>query len=110
MRFYIVALTIVLISNAALADASAPAMTLATVAAELSQEDCLTKAVNATRNNGFTENFEKLGKTVYGEKGGYTSAVRCETAAKLAIFVVAGSDAKITESSNNTIRATFAAP
>jgi hypothetical protein len=110
MRSFVIALTIVLISNAALADASAPAMTLGMVAAEMSQEDCLAKAVSATRKNGFTENFEKLDKTVYGEKGAYTSAIRCETAAKLAIFVVAGPDDKITDSSNNKIRSTFAAP
>jgi hypothetical protein len=108
MRYFFIALTVVLISNAAMADASAPAMTLAMVDAEMSQEDCLTKAVSATRSNGFTENFEKLGKTVYGEKGAYTSAIRCETAAKLAIFVVAGPDDKITDSSNNKMRATFA--
>jgi len=110
MRSFIIALTIVLISSAALADASAPAMTLGMVDAEMSQEDCLTKAVSATRNNGFTESFEKLGKTVYGEKGAYTSAVRCEVAAKFAIFVVAGPDDKITASSIDKIRETFAAP
>jgi hypothetical protein len=110
MRSFLVALTVILISDAAMADASAPAMTLGMVDADMSQEDCLTKAVNATRSNGFTENFEKLGKTVYGEKGAYTSAVRCEVAAKLAIFVVAGPDDKITDSSNNKIRETFAAP
>jgi hypothetical protein len=110
MRSFLIASTVVLISSAAMADASAPAMTLGTVDAEMSQDDCLTKAVGATRHNGFTENFEKLGKTVYGEKGAYTSAIRCETAAKLAIFVVAGPDDKITDSSNNKIRTTFAAP
>ncbi len=109
MKLFI-ALTVVLISTAATADPAAPLMSLGSADTELSQEDCMTKAASATRNNGFTENFEKVGMTVYGEKGAYTSAIRCQTAVKLAIFVVAGPESKIAASSEQKLKATFTAP
>jgi hypothetical protein len=108
MNFLFIALTVVLISNAAIA--GGPSMTMGTENTELSQEDCMTKAASATRDVGFTQNFDKEAKTVYGEKGTYTSAIRCETAVKFAIFVVAGPDSDKTESSYDKLRASFTSP
>ena len=85
-------------------------MTVGSAPTELSQEDCMTKAARVTRNIGYTQNFEKVGRTVYGESGTYTSAIRCEAASKLVIFIVAGPASKITNAVHAKLKETFAAP
>lgn len=109
MKSFFIALTVVLISSAAVASGG-PAMTVGSASTELSQEDCMTKAARVMRNIGYTQNFEKLSKTIYGESGTYTAAIRCEAASKLVIFIVAGPVSKITDAAHAKLKETFAAP
>jgi hypothetical protein len=103
-RLVIVAIAIV-ISTAAVAGDGAPAMTIGSSETTLSLEDCKAKASRILRNNSFTENFEILNKTVYGELGEYTAAIRCEST--IAVFVVGGRLSAKTKPYHDKLRADF---
>jgi hypothetical protein len=107
MKSFSIALMTVVISSAAVAGPKAPGMSIRSSQIELAQDECMTKAANAVRKDGMTENFESLGKTVYGEKGDYTAAIRCEVDNKIAIFIVSGPDDKITSEYSGQILSAF---
>jgi hypothetical protein len=93
------------VSTAAFAEA--PAMTIGTLETALSQEDCIAKGASAMKGAGLTQNFEVVGRTVYGETGNYTGAIRCESGRTTAFFVVAGPASKNTEEIHAKLKAAF---
>ena len=95
-----------LASTAALADA--PAMTIGSLETALSQEDCIAKGTSVIKGTGMTQNFEVVGHTVYGEKGDYTAAIRCDSTKTIAFFVVAGPLSKVTEELHGDLKKAFA--
>jgi hypothetical protein len=97
-----------LASTAALADA--PAMTIGSLEMALSQEDCIAKGTSVMKDAGLTQNFEVVGRTVYGETGDYTAAIRCDSTKTIAFFVVAGPLSKNTEEIHGKLKAAFDAP
>jgi len=103
-----IALAAAVVSTAALA--AAPAMTIGSLTMTLSHEDCMAKAARIIRRNGLTTNFESLAKTVYGERGDYTAAIRCENEHTIAIFVVGGPQSKTTTEYHDKLKADFGAP
>ena len=103
----IAALALVL-STAALAEA--PAMTIGSIEMTLSQEDCIAKGTRAMKGAGLTQNFEVVGRTVYGETGNYTAAIRCDSTKTIAVFVVAGPASKNTEEIHGKLKAAFGEP
>ena len=104
MKSFSVALIAVVVSTAAVAG---PSMTVVSTQTTLSQEDCMARAESAMRNAGLTEYLESVGKTVFGEKGEYTAAIRCESANTMVIFVVSGPDEAKTDQYNDDLSAAF---
>jgi hypothetical protein len=105
MKSLPVAAIVVALSTAALADA--PAMTIGSLDTVLSQEDCIARGTSVMKDAGLTQNFEVVGRTVYGETGNYTAAIRCDSTKTVAIFVVAGPLSKITEDLHGKLKAAF---
>jgi hypothetical protein len=105
MKSLSVAAAAVVVSTAALADA--PAMTIGSLEMKLSQEDCLAKGTRVMKGAGLTKNFEVVGRTVYGETGNYTGAIRCDSTKTIAFFVVAGPASKNTEEIHGKLKAAF---
>jgi hypothetical protein len=58
----------------------------------LTEQQCLQRAEMALRSSGFTENFELVGQSVFGDTSDYTATIRCIETKKIAFFVVAGPD------------------
>ena len=108
MKSLLLAAVAAVVSTAAFADA--PAMTIGSLETVLSQEDCIAKGTSAMRGAGLTKNFEVVGRTVYGETGNYTAAIRCESAKTTAFFVVAGPASKNTEEIHAKLKAAFGTP
>jgi hypothetical protein len=105
VKSLLLAAVVTVLSTAALADA--PAMTIGSLETALSQEDCIAKGTSAMKGAGLTQNFEVVGRTVYGETGNYTAAIRCESGKTTAIFVVAGPVSKNTEEIHAKLKAAF---
>jgi hypothetical protein len=108
MKSLSIAVVAAVVSTAALADA--PAMTIGTLETALSQEDCIAKGTSIMKDAGLTQNFEVVGRTVYGETGNYTAAIRCDSTKTIAFFVVAGPLSKNTEEIHGKLKAAFGAP
>jgi hypothetical protein len=108
MKSLSIAAVAAVVSTAALADA--PAMTIGSLETALSQEDCLAKGSRVMKGAGLTENFEVVGRTVYGESGDYTAAIRCDSTKTIAFFVVAGPLSKNTEEIHGKLKAAFGEP
>lgn len=105
MKFLLLAAAATLVSTAALAEA--PAMTIGSLETALTQDDCIAKGTSAMKGAELTQNFEVVGRTVYGETGTYTAAIRCESGKAIAIFVVAGPESKNTEEIHAKLKAAF---
>jgi hypothetical protein len=105
MKSLSVAAAALVVSTAALAEA--PAMTIGSLEMTLSQEDCLAKGTRVMKGAGLTKNFEVVGRTVYGETGNYTGAIRCDSAKTIAYFVVAGPASKDTEEIHAKLKTAF---
>ena len=84
-----------------------PSMSTRWSSTTLSKEECLQRAERAVRNSGFTKNFETVNTTVFGERGAYTSAVRCAVEKEIVFFVVAGPNSKEASTYNATIAEKF---
>lgn len=105
MKSLLLATVATVLSTTALA--VAPAMTIGSLETALSQDDCIAKGTSAMKGAGLTQNFEVVGRTVYGETGNYTAAIRCESAKTTAFFVVAGPESKNTEEIHAKLKAAF---
>ena len=105
MKSFSIAAVASVVSTAALADA--PAMTIGSLETALSQEDCIAKGTSVMKGAGLTQNFEVVGHTVYGEKGDYTAAIRCDNTKTIAFFVVAGPLSKVTEELHGDLKKAF---
>jgi hypothetical protein len=108
MKSSSVAAVALVVSTAALA--GAPAMTIGSLEMALSQDDCLAQGERVMRGAGLTQNFEVVGRTVYGETGEYTAAIRCDSTKTIAIFVVAGPLSKRTEEIHGQLKTAFGEP
>jgi hypothetical protein len=108
MKSLFVAAAALVVSTAALAEA--PAMTIGSLEMSLSQEDCIAKGTRVMKGAGLTQNFEVVGRTVYGETGNYTAAIRCDATKTVAVFVVAGPASKNTEEIHGRLKTAFDAP
>jgi hypothetical protein len=108
MKSLFVAAAAFVVSTAALAEA--PAMTIGSLEMSLSQEDCIAKGTRVMKGAGLTQNFEVVGRTVYGETGNYTAAIRCDATKTVAVFVVAGPASKNTEEIHGRLKIAFDAP
>lgn len=108
MKSLPIAAAVLAISTAALANA--PSMTIGSLDTALSQEGCVAKGTSAMKGAGLTQNFEVIGRTVYGETGDYTAAIRCESTKTVAIFVVAGPSSDMTEEIHGKLKAAFNEP
>ncbi len=82
-------------------------MTIGSLEMTLSQEDCIAKGTRAMKGAGLTQNFEVVGRTVYGETGNYTGAIRCDNGKTIAFFVVAGPLSKNTEEIHGKLKTAF---
>jgi hypothetical protein len=105
MKSLSVAAVALVTSTAALAEA--PAMTIGSLEMTLSQEDCIAKGTRVMKGAGLTQNFEVVGRTVYGETGNYTGAIRCDSTKTIAFFVVAGPASKDTEEIHAKLKTAF---
>ena len=105
MKSLSVAAAALVVSTAALADA--PAMTIGSLEMTLSQEDCIAKGTRVMKGAKLTQNFEVVGRTVYGETGNYTAAIRCDNTKTIAFLVVAGPQSKTTEEIHGKLKAAF---
>jgi hypothetical protein len=108
MKSLPIAAVVLAVSTAALANA--PSMTIGSLDTALSQEDCVAKGASVMKGVGLTQNFEVIGRTIYGETGDYTAAIRCESAKTVAIFVVAGPSSDMTEEIHGKLKAAFNEP
>jgi hypothetical protein len=108
MKSLLLAAAAAVVSTAALAEA--PAMTIGSLEMTLSQEDCIAKGTRVMKGAGLTQNFEVVGRTVYGETGNYTAAIRCDSGKTIAFFVVAGPLSKNTEEIHGKLKTAFDAP
>jgi hypothetical protein len=84
-----------------------PSMSTRWSSTTLNKDDCIDRAKQAVRNSGFTKNFEVVNTTVYGERGAYTSGVRCAVEKEIVFFVVAGPNAKEASAYNAAIADKF---
>jgi hypothetical protein len=78
--------------------AAAPGMAVNWVDVSGDQDACVKQATNALKRNNFGTRFEVLSnRTLYGERGDYTAAVRCVADKSVAFVAVAGPNADLTE-------------
>ena len=59
------------------------------------EAQCIQHASAAIKKAGFTQNFEILKTSIYGDQEDYTALVRCVPDSKVAFFVVAGPDSDV---------------
>ena len=101
-------LALALVSTAAIADG--PAMTVGSRQMTMSKVDCITKASSIMRSSGLTGSFEVVESNVFGEKGDYTGAIRCDANIPAVIFVVAGPESDQTIKIEGELEAAFGQP
>ena len=71
------------------------------------QDACVKRASDKMRSNGFT-NIEVVGhRTIYGERGAYTAAIRCVAEKHVAFFAVSGPESKLCGEYNDKIKEGF---
>jgi|SRR5689334_16646737 hypothetical protein len=104
-------LTGLVLASAAVATcgaANAPAMSVNWVEVAGDQDTCVKQASSALKQNNFGTRFEVLNnRTLYGERGAYTAAVRCVADKAVAFVAVAGPDSGLTEKYASAIRDGF---
>jgi hypothetical protein len=84
-----------------------PSMSTRWTSTTLDKDACIERAKRAVRDSGFTKNFELVNTTVFGERGAYTSGVRCAVEKEIVFFVVAGPQAKEASAYNASIADKF---
>ena len=88
--------------------ANAPSMSVNWVEVNGDQDDCVKQASRAVKANNFGTRFEVISnRTIYGERGAYTAAVRCVADKSIAFVAVAGPDSGNTEKYASGIRDAF---
>jgi len=99
----IVALATVMASHAI----AGPSMSMAWV--EISDQDqCVKQASSALKSNGFTTRFEVISnRSIYGEKGDYTAAIRCVSDKSVAFVAVAGPKSDLTGKYTDALKEGF---
>jgi len=85
--------------------AAGPAMSVNWTEVGPDQDECVKAASAAVKKNKFTVNFEVISnRTIYGERGPMTAAVRCVADKGIAFVAVAGGDGKETGTLATAIR------
>jgi hypothetical protein len=88
--------------------AAAPSMAVNWVEISGDQDACMKQATNSVKRNNFGTRFEVLNnRTLYGERGDYTAAVRCVADKSIAFVAVAGPKADMTEKYAQAIKDGF---
>lgn len=82
-------------------------MTVGSRQMTLSKADCITRAASVMRSHGLTNSFEIVGINVFGEKGDYTGAIRCDENVPAVVFVVAGPESDQTVKIEGELEAAF---
>jgi len=92
---------------AASAALAGPAMSVAWV--EISNQDtCVETASKVLKRNGFTTRFEVISnRSIYGERGEYTAAVRCVDDHTIAFIAVSGPKGDLTGKYVDAIKEAF---
>lgn len=62
---------------------------------DYTEAQCVQHAAAALKAAGFSQNFEILKTSIYGDQEDYTALVRCVPELKMAYFVVAGPDSDV---------------
>src|SRR5262249_40355233 len=102
------AVTLVASMAASSAIAAAPSMSMNWVSFTTDQDDCVKRASSAMRKNGFKTRFEVINsRSIYGERGDYTGAVRCVADKSVAFVAVAGPKGDQTEKYAKAIQDDF---
>ena len=110
MRWVSVAASIVLLSavSAVPSVMAGPSMSSAWLAITIDQDGCIKRGSQSVHDNSFNTRFEVLGNSsIYGERGDYTSLVRCAADKNIVYFVVAGPKGDICSKHMNAIRDGF---
>jgi len=116
MKSFAIALGVTVASTVAAADVQAktrragpsgPAVTIGSLDTKMAQDDCMALGTKIMRSSGLTQNFEVVGKTVYGETEDYTGAIRCDAPHGIVVFFVAGPLSKRTESIHQKLKDAF---
>jgi hypothetical protein len=98
-----VGLVVVLLAPGAFA--AGPAMSVNWTEVGPDQDACVKRASAALKDNKFSNNFEVVSnRTIYGERGPMTAAVRCVADKGVAFIAVAGGDGKETGTFATAIR------
>ncbi len=92
---------------AASAALAGPAMSVAWVEVT-DQDSCVSTASTVLKRNGFTTRFEVISnRSIYGERGDYTAAVRCVSDHTIAFVGVSGPKADLTSKYVDAIKEAF---
>jgi hypothetical protein len=102
-----VGMIVVSATLAASAALAGPAMSVAWV--EISDQDaCVKQASTLLKSNGFTTRFEVLSnRSIYGERGDYTGAIRCVSEKSVAFIAVSGPKGDLTGKYVDAIKDAF---
>ncbi len=76
----------------------------------MSKADCIAKASAILRKGGLTTSFEVVDVNIFGEKGDYTGAIRCDANIPAVVFVVAGPESDQTIKIEGELEAAFGEP
>ena len=88
--------------------ANAPSMAVNWVEVTDDQDACVQQASNALKKNNFGTAFSVINnRTLYGERGAYTAAVRCVAEKAIAFVAVAGPGSDLTEKYADAIKNGF---
>ncbi len=72
------------------------------------QDACVQRGSSAVKKNGFNTRFEVISnRTIYGERGEYTAAVRCASDHSIAFIAVAGPKSDLTDKYAKGIQGDF---
>jgi hypothetical protein len=100
-----------LLASAAVATcgaANAPPIAVNSVEVTGDQDDCLLRASSAMKKNSFGTAFSIINdRTLNGQRGAYTAAVRCVAEKGVAFVAVAGPSTDLTEKYAEAIRNGF---
>ena len=100
-----------LLASAAVATcgaANAPTMAVNSAEVTGDQDACVQQAANALKKNNFGTAFQVINnRSLYGERGAYTAAVRCVAEKAIAFVAVAGPSSDLTAKYAEAIRNGF---
>lgn len=92
---YMKMLAVAVLMGVGLAGATGVGMTNSWSDMDYNEAQCVQHAGAAIKKAGFSQNFEILKTSIYGDQEDYTALVRCVPDAKVAFFVVAGPDSDV---------------